>query len=52
MRTSIQSITLTIYNIDNPEMQGLLTVLPFCQFFSNLACKLRDIWMQIDVMIE
>lgn len=30
VRTSVQSITLTLFNIQNPEMQGLFTVLPFC----------------------
>ena len=30
VRTSIQSITLTLFNINNPEMQSLFTVLPFC----------------------
>ena len=52
VRTSIQSITLTLFNIDNPEMQGMFSVLPFCQFFSNIVCRLREIWMQIDGTIE
>jgi protein CLEC16A len=30
VRTSVHSIALTLFNIQNPEMQGLFTVLPFC----------------------
>lgn len=52
VRTSVQSIALTLFNIDNPEMQSLFSVLPFCQFYANVACRLRDIWLQIDYTIE
>lgn len=30
VRTSVQAITLAVFNISNPEMQSLFTVLPFC----------------------
>jgi protein CLEC16A len=52
VRTSVQSIALTLFNIPNPEMQGLFTVLPFCQFFANVVCRLRSIWLQMDHNIE
>lgn len=52
VRTSVQAITLALYNIPNPEMQSLFTVLPFCQYFANLSCRLRDIWQQIDYTID
>lgn len=52
VRTSVQSITLTLLNIPNPEMQTLFTVLPFCQYYANLSCRLRGIWTQIDTTIE
>jgi protein CLEC16A len=52
VRTSVQSIALTLFNIRNPEMQSLFSVLPFCQFYANVACRLRDIWQQMDFTIE
>ena len=33
-------------------MQGLFTVLPFCAFFPNLACHLRELWLSIEVLVE
>ena len=33
-------------------MQNLFTILPFCAFFPNLACHLREVWMAIEVIVE
>ena len=52
VRTSVQAITLAVFNISNPEMQSLFTVLPFCYYFANVSCRLRDIWFEIDQAIE
>jgi hypothetical protein len=48
----MQALTLALFNIPNPEMQALFTVLPFCQYFANLACRLRDIWFEMDQTVE
>lgn len=45
VRTSVRSITLTIYGIKNPDMQGMFHMLPFSAFYANLACHLRDLWL-------
>lgn len=52
VRTSVRSITLTIYGINNPDMQNMFHMLPFAAFYSNLACHLRDMWLQIEIKIE
>ena len=33
-------------------MQQLFTVLPFCSFFPNLACHLRELWTEIEFLSE
>ena len=52
VRTSVRSILLQIFAIENPEMQGMFPMLPFCAFYANLACHLRDLWLQIEIKIE
>ena len=52
VRTSVRSIVLTIFGIDNPHMQALFHMLPFAAFYANLACHLRDLWLQIEIKIE
>ena len=51
VRTSVRSITLTIFGIANNDMQGMFHMLPFAAFYANLACHLRDLWLQIDLKI-
>ena len=33
-------------------MQSMFHLLPFAAFYANLACHLRDLWLQIEVKIE
>ena len=33
-------------------MQDLFYLLPFSAFYANLACHLRDIWINIEAMID
>ena len=33
-------------------MQGMFHLLPFAAFYANLACHLRDLWLQIEIKIE
>ena len=45
VRTSVRSIILTIYGIENQEMQKMFHMLPFASFYASLACHLRDMWL-------
>jgi hypothetical protein len=51
VRTSVRTITLTIYSIKNPKMKELFSGLPYCSYFACLACQLRDSWVQIDRLV-
>ena len=48
VRTSVRSITLTIFELENADMQDLFHRLPFAAFYANLACHLRDLWIGIE----
>lgn len=52
VRTSVRSITLSIFELNNSDMQALFPLLPFSAFYANLACHLRDIWIEIETRIE
>lgn len=52
MRTSVRSITLSIFEIDCAGMHESLARLPFSAFYANLACHLRDFWIEIEMHIE
>jgi protein CLEC16A len=51
VRTSVRTITLTIYSIKNPKMKELFVGLPYCSYFACIACQLRDIWALIDALV-
>ena len=52
VRTSVRTITLQIFELKNEEMYKLFHVVPFCAFYSNLACHLRDLWINIEKEID
>ena len=52
VRTSVRSITLSIFELDCPSMHQFLACLPFSAFYANLACHLRDLWIGIETHIE
>lgn len=52
VRTSVRTITLTIYSIANAEMQELFDLVPHATYNANLACHLRDTWITVDKKIE
>ena len=45
VRTSVRTITLTIYSIRNDKMKELFVGLPYCSYFACIACQLRDSWV-------
>ena len=48
----MRSITLTIFALENQEMQDVFSLLPFAAFYANLASHLREIWMDIEAKIK
>ena len=38
----------TDFLVKNAKMKELFLGLPYCSYFANLACYLRDFWVQID----
>ena len=52
VRTSVRSITLSIYELGCPAMHQFLARLPFSAFYANLACHLRDLWICIETHVE
>ena len=52
VRTSVRTITLQIFELKNDEMYKLFHVVPYCSFYSSLACHLRDLWISIEKEID
>ena len=48
----MRTITLQIFELKNEDMYKLFHVVPFCAFYSNLACHLRDLWISIEKEID
>ena len=52
VRTSVRTITLQVFELKNEDMYKLFHVVPFCTFYPNLACHLRELWMSIEKDID
>ena len=52
VKTSVRTITLQIFELKNDEMYKLFHVVPYCSFYSSLACHLRDLWIGIEKEID
>ena len=48
VRNAARIIILTIFQLNDPHVNKLLLDLPFCTFFANLGCYLKDMIVQID----
>ena len=48
VRNAIRIIALTVIKLDDDQVNKLLADLPFCSYFTNLACFFRDKIMDID----
>lgn len=48
VRNAIRIIALTIFKLNDDSINKLLTDMPFCSYFSNLACFFRDKILDLD----
>ncbi len=48
VRNAIRIIALTIFKLNDEQANKLLLDLPFCSYFSNLACYYRDKILDLD----
>jgi protein CLEC16A len=49
VRNAMRIIVLTIFKLNDPTVNSLLTDLPFATFFVHIACYLRDHIIQVDL---
>ena len=48
VRNAIRIITLTIIKLNDDSANKLMSDLPFCSYFTNLACLFRDKLLDLD----
>mmetsp|Transcript_29357 Transcript_29357/g.39695 ORF Transcript_29357/g.39695 Transcript_29357/m.39695 type:complete len:91 (-) Transcript_29357:393-665(-) len=48
VRNAVRIIMLTIFKMNNPQINKLFTDLPFVSFFAHLSCFLRDKITEMD----
>lgn len=48
VRNAIRIIALTIFKLNEDSINKLLTDMPFCSYFANLACYFRDKILDLD----
>lgn len=48
VRNAIRIIALTIFKLNEEPINNILTDLPFCSYFANLACYFRDKVLDLD----
>jgi len=48
VRNAVRIIALTIFKLNDPSINQILQDLPFCGYFANLSCYLRDKVLDID----
>eukprot|EP00347_Sterkiella_histriomuscorum_P015039 403358539 len=48
VRNAIRIITLTIFKLNDEQINSLLSDLPFCYFFPNLACYFKDKILELE----
>ena len=48
IRNAFRVIALTIFKLNEDGVNKLLTDLPFCTYFANVACYFRDKILELD----
>lgn len=48
VRNAAHIILLTIFKLNDPEINATLQDMPFCVIFSHFGCYLRDTILQLD----
>ena len=48
VRNAVRIIALTIFKLNDELVNKLVSDLPFCSYFANLACYFRDKVLDLD----
>lgn len=48
VRNAIRIIALTVFKLNEDSINNLLSDMPFCSYFANLACYFRDKILDLD----
>jgi len=51
VRTSVHNITLSLFKINEPKLQKYISNFPFANYYVNLCCYLKDLWVKIDTLL-
>ena len=52
IRNAIRIIALTIFKLNDEKANNLMGELPFCSYFVNLACLLRDKLLDLEQAVN
>lgn len=48
VRNGVRVIAMTVFKLNNQQVNTLLSDIPFCFFFTNMACLFRDKIIDLD----
>lgn len=52
VRNAIRIIALTVFKLNDDKVNSLLSELPLCSYFVNLACLFRDKVISLEQVVN